>query len=104
MENTKLINFEEIQKLTLIDKKSLLERALKLSEEVGEVSEAVLSYSNSNGCGYKNKSKEDVIEECLDVIIVASSMIIQSCDNNINLEEVQAIYKKKLDKWKSKCE
>ncbi|MDK2562436.1 MazG-like family protein [Romboutsia sedimentorum] len=104
MKNTKLVNFEEIQKLTLIDKKSLLERALKLSEEVGEVSEAVLSYSNSSGCGYKNKSKEDVIEECLDVIIVASSMISQSCDNNINLEEVQAIYKKKLDKWKSKCE
>ena len=104
MENKTLVNFEEIQKLTSIDKKSLVERTLKLSEEVGEVAQAVLSYSNACGCGYKNKSKEDIIEECLDVIIVASAIISQNYDNKIDIENIKKIYNEKLEKWKDKCE
>lgn len=71
---------------------------------MGEVAQAVLSYSNACGCGYKNKSKEDVVEECLDVIIVASAIISQSYDDIIDLEHVKNIYSKKLDKWKEKCQ
>lgn len=104
MEDNKLVNFEEISRLTEIDKKTLLERTLKLSEEVGEVAQAMLSYSNVCGCGYKNKSKEDLVEECLDVIIVASSIISQSYDNDVDMETVKSIYDKKLSKWKEKCE
>lgn len=104
MEDNKLVNFEEISRLTEIDKKTLLERTLKLSEEVGEVAQAMLSYSNACGCGYKKKSKEDLVEECLDVIIVASSIISQSYDNDVDIETVKSIYNKKLSKWKEKCE
>ena len=63
MEDNKLVNFEELSRLTEIDKKTLLERTLKLSEEVGEVAQAMLSYSNACGCGYKKRSKEDLVEE-----------------------------------------
>ena len=104
MDDKTLVNFEEIQRLTDIDKKTLVERALKLSEEVGEVAQAVLSYSNACGCGYKNKSKEDVVEECLDVIIVASAIISQSYDNDVDMEYVKNTYRNKLNKWKEKCE
>ena len=104
MQDNKLVNFEEISRLTEIDKKTLLERTLKLSEETGEVAQAVLSYSNACGCGYKNKSKEDLLEECIDVIIVASSIISQSYDNDVDIEKVKSIYNKKLAKWKEKCE
>ncbi|MGL5757046.1 MAG: MazG-like family protein [Paraclostridium sp.] len=104
MENNKLLDFKDIEKLTVIDKKTLVERTLKLSEEVGEVAQAVLSYSDACGCGYKNKTKEDVVEECLDVIIVASAIIAQSYDNDIDIESVKEIYSKKLSKWKEKCE
>lgn len=104
MKNDLLVNFKEIESLTKLDKKTLVERTLKLSEEVGEVSQAVLSYSKACGCEYKNKTKEDVVEECLDVIIVASSIISQSCENNVDLEEVKKIYDKKLSKWKEKCQ
>lgn len=103
MEDYKIVDFKEIKRLNLIDKKSLMERALKLSEEVGEVSQAVLSSSNVCGCGYKEKTKEDIVEECLDVIIVASSIISQSYDNEINMDEIVNIYKKKLKKWEEKC-
>ncbi|WP_199870796.1 MazG-like family protein [Clostridium senegalense] len=95
MEKIMNLNFEKIEELTKLDKKTLVERALKLSEEVGEVSEAVLSYSNACGCGYKKKSREDVIEECLDVIIVASSLISHVSDGNLDNDAVRNLYLKK---------
>lgn len=104
MKNRMLVDFEVIENLTKLDKKILIERALKLSEEVGEVSEAILSYSNACGCGYKNKDKKDVIEECLDVIIVATSLISQVSDNDVDEKLVEELYSKKINKWKQKSE
>ena len=103
MDNNKLLNFEEIRKLTEIDKKTIEQRALKLTEETGEVAQAILSNINACGCGYKNKSKHDITEECLDVIIVASSIISQNYDNEVDIEFIKKIYNKKLEKWKEKC-
>ena len=103
MKNKKLIDFEVIQKLTSIDKKSLIERTLKLSEEVGEVSQAVLSSTKACGCEYKNKSEEDIVEECVDVIIVASSIICQTYGDSLNIDQIKGVYKEKLGKWKGKC-
>lgn len=97
-----IINFSEIQRLTSLDKKTIEQRALKLTEETGEVAQAILSSKNISACGYKNKTKEDVIEECLDVIIVASSIISQSYSNNVDEEFVNCLYSKKLNKWKEK--
>lgn len=103
MNNNTLVNFEEIQKLTQIDKKTIEQRALKLTEETGEVAQSILSSINACGCGYKNKSKHDITEECLDVIIVASSIISQNYENEVDIELVKEIYNKKLGKWKEKC-
>lgn len=103
MNNNTLVNFEEIQKLTEIDKKTIEQRALKLTEETGEVAQAILSNINACGCGYKNKSKYDITEECLDVIIVASSIISQNYENEVDIELIKEIYNKKLGKWKEKC-
>ena len=96
MKEIKLIN-----ELTKLDKKTLVERALKLSEEVGEVSESVLSYNKSCGCSYKGKTKEDVIEECVDTIIVALSIISQCSENDIDEEHINTIFHKKLSKWEN---
>ncbi|GAA0116102.1 MazG-like family protein [Clostridium senegalense] len=102
MEKTINLNFEKIEELTKLDKKTLVERALKLSEEVGEVSEAILSYCNVCGCGYKKKGREDVIEECLDVIIVASSLISHVSDGNLDNNFIRNLYLKKINKWEEK--
>ena len=60
------------------NKKSVLEIALKLSEEVGEVSEAVLIMNSTNGSTYKGsdveQAKMDVMEESVDVMMVAMSL------------------------------
>lgn len=98
-------NMNLINELTKADPKSLIERTLKLSEENGEVSEAVLSYGKVNGSQYKNKKIEDVEEECLDVIMVALSIISQINDSKINEEKIKHIeelFETKLKKWEDK--
>jgi NTP pyrophosphatase (non-canonical NTP hydrolase) len=104
MKHSTLLDFGEIQKLTCIDKKTIEQRTLKLTEETGELAQAILSNTNACGCGYKNKSKQDITEECLDVIIVASSIISQNYNNEVDIELIKDIYNKKLIKWKQKCE
>lgn len=98
-------NMDLINELTRTDPKSLIERTLKLSEENGEVSEAVLSYGKVNGSQYKNKKIEDVEEECLDVIMVALSIISQVNNNEITEEKIKCIeelFETKLKKWEDK--
>lgn len=97
-----MFNIEELIRLTRLDKKTLIERALKLNEETGEVSEAVLSYMDTSGCGYKNKTSVDVIEESIDVMMIAASIIIDASENGLDLDLIQSIYNDKINKWKSK--
>lgn len=68
-------NSDLLKKLSLKDKKDIIRKALKLTEETGEVAEAVLSSEYSFGCEYKGKTKADVVEEVTDVIIVGFSIL-----------------------------
>jgi NTP pyrophosphatase (non-canonical NTP hydrolase) len=97
----------KIYKASVHDKKTLTEAALKLAEEVGEVAEAVNSYMETNGCAYKCKTHNDVIEEALDAIIIAGSLIRKV----IEIEEggpqtpalppvILRMLNEKLKKWK----
>ena len=83
------------------EKKSLIERALKLSEETGEVAEAVLSTLAVPGCEYKEKTMESVIEEAVDVIIVAGSIIEEA---GVSEKFIAKMFELKLDKWKESIE
>ena len=84
--------------LSEYDNKSVLQKALKLSEEVGEVSEAVLSLEGAPACGYKGLTEEDVMEELADVIIVALSL-----KHQINPDaDITKFMEKKLNKWYDK--
>lgn len=51
-------------------------RVMKLTEELGELSEAVLSAEQEPGAGYKYKTIADVNEEACDVILVALSILV----------------------------
>jgi NTP pyrophosphatase (non-canonical NTP hydrolase) len=93
----KIIN--TLKSLSIKEKKTLIQRALKLTEETGEVAEAVLSYTDSPGCGYKQKTREDVMEECVDVIIMATSII---ANLEFKDEDVASTFVKKMTKWEAK--
>jgi NTP pyrophosphatase (non-canonical NTP hydrolase) len=91
--------FKKIFEASVFDKKTLTQKALKLAEESGEVAQAILSYEDAPACGYKGKSKENVIEECWDCIITATSIIYQVEDGKVDNEMSVKMRDKKLDKW-----
>lgn len=90
------MDLSKIARLSRREKKSLLQRSLKLSEETGELAEAVLSYTGAHGCGYKGLTSEDVAEEAVDVAQIALSIALMY----LTEEGVEAMLDKKLEKWK----
>ncbi len=95
------IDLDVIKALTKLDKKNLIERSLKLSEECGEVAEAVLAMSNCGGSEYKVKDKNDVIEECLDTMMIALSLIT-TVEPKINETVLECMFDTKMQKWEEK--
>lgn len=94
-----------IDDLTKVDGKTVVGRALKLTEECGEVAEAVLGVVGEHGCDYKGKTTDDVLEECVDVIILASSIYCEHTKGKTideKEEEFKLILAKKLSKWAEK--
>lgn len=81
--------------------KSLQEMTLKCAEEVGELAQAVLSFTGAKGCVYKEMKKEHVIEELADVIIVSLAMVARV---GIGKEEIKAEIERKLNKWIEKMD
>lgn len=80
------------------ERKTMVQRLGKLGEEFGEVAEAICSYMEVPGCGYKKKTEDDVAEESLDVIIMALSILFNTSiddDTAINL------MLHKINKWES---
>lgn len=90
---------DKIIKLSMENEKSLEQIALKMSEEVGEVSQALLSHLKASGSEYKNLGASDVIEECVDVMIVAYSLIYKLGGSNA---DISRLTRDKVNKWEEK--
>lgn len=91
--------FRRLHSLAFRDEKTLYEFLAKLFEEAGEVAEAVLSATGAPGCGYKNKTEKDILEEGCDVIIVASALLFSRGMTTKDLIETLHM---KMDKWEEK--
>ncbi len=92
-----------IYDLTGKDPKSLQERALKLSEEAGELAQAVLSVTKAPGSAYKTHSLGDVREEAVDAAIVALSILAQACTTREEFDtELERLMTLKCAKWQDK--
>lgn len=90
-----------LRDLCKLDKKDLIQKTLKTSEEVGELSEAVLSATKAPTCGYKNLTKEDILAEAADVIICAHSVALEA---GFTMEDIEAAIKGKLERWQEKIQ
>lgn len=90
---TTLQKFLELAKT---NKKSIEQITIKLQEETGEVSSAVLSALGAFGSEYKNENLNDVKEELIDVIMIACSLLVKL---EASEKEVQDIFKDKVQKW-----
>lgn len=90
--NNKIL--QRVVKLTSLDGKDLTQRALKTSEENGELSEAVLSCTGA--AEYKKKTIQDVLEEACDVATCALSVAVES---GFSIEQIEEGMHNSLDKW-----
>lgn len=90
---------DKVNYYTLRDSKDLTQRGLKCSEEVGELAQAILSYTNACGCSYKKLGVDKVLEEAIDVIIVALSIV---CSIDGGIENFDKEFEAKLLKWDTK--
>jgi len=89
--------------LTQSDPKSLQERTLKLSEEAGELAQAVLTVTKAPGSTYKTHTLDDVREEAADAAIVALSILAQTTDSKDQFEaELERLLSAKCAKWQAK--
>lgn len=92
----------DIAAVTSLEEKTLEQLTMKTQEEVGELAQAVLSFTKAPGCAYKNKTREDVDEEAVDVILCAAATLFRNqVRSHPELEEL--IYRK-IDAWKQKIE
>lgn len=90
---------DRVENVTFKCNKSLLGMALKVSEENGELCEAVACVSGIEGTEYKQLTNEDVKEEAMDVIIATLSVYIKA---NGSSRGINTMMSKKIDKWVAK--
>ncbi len=87
---------ETIHKLSLKEKKSLLERMVKLQEECGELANEVLIAQAAPGSQRKKSQKKGIEKETVDVILVALSIYFQQ---GSGLSDLEKALKAKAAKW-----
>lgn len=92
--NTNILNI--IKELTKLDKKSLSEKALKVTEEVGELARKVLPYEGAHGTNHRFTSKRDVIEESTDIIVCA---LCTAFEVGGEISDIEEMMKEKAQKW-----
>lgn len=92
--NNKIIEF--IKTLSKNDKKTLIGKALKTTEEVGELAKAILPYENASGTLHRFVNREQILENAVDVMLCAMSI---AYDLKYTDEEIEAMMLEKATKW-----
>ena len=90
------MNYELIQKISLQEPKTLLERMVKLQEEAGELAQEVLIHQKSSGSQHKSEGPDGILGECVDVTLVALSIYFSQGGT---VEQLEKQVEKKCSKW-----
>jgi len=85
-----------IKQLTADDKKTLSQKALKVSEESGELAKAMLSFESAHGTTHRFVDETKILEEVIDVILTSISIAYEL---GVSDDEIEAMLGKKLRKW-----
>ena len=92
--NKKLKKF--IKTLSLNDSKTLSQKALKTTEEVGELAKSILPFDSAPGTNHRFVDKEKILEEIADIFLTSISIAYSLDFDDDDIEEM--IYKKS-QKW-----
>lgn len=93
--NTKDIN-DYIRLLSSKDSKSLSQKALKTTEEVGELAKAILPFESAQGTNHRFSDKESILEEVIDVYLSSISIAYSL---GFSDDDINAMIIKKASKW-----
>ena len=95
--NTKLLDY--VQELSKRDKKTLSQKALKVSEESGELAKAVLAYDSAYATRHRFVDKTKILEEVSDTILTAISI---AYDIGFSHEDIEDMMDFKSEKWQER--
>jgi len=85
-----------IKKLSLNDKKTLIQKVTKLFEEGGELAKVVLPYEGAYATNHRVIDKQKLLEECADVFLVNQSILYSA---GFTDKEFQDMIIKKAEVW-----
>lgn len=85
-----------VQYLSLKDTKTIVQKALKTVEEVGELASKVLPYEGAFATTHRFVTNRNILEECADVILCALSVAYELGYNHADIDNMMRI---KSDKW-----
>ena len=88
--------FDFIQYLSKRDKKTLSQKALKVSEEQGELAKVVLPYDNAYATTHRFITDKKILEESVDIILCAMSIAYDLGFTHDDLEDMMTT---KSTKW-----
>jgi NTP pyrophosphatase (non-canonical NTP hydrolase) len=87
---------EFIKQLSLSDKKTLSQKALKTCEEVGELAKAILPFDSAHGTNHRFVDREKILEEIADVHLTNISIAYSL---GFTDEEITDMIHQKSLKW-----
>lgn len=85
-----------IIKLSNSDKKSLCQKALKATEELGELARKVLPFEDAFACKHRFVDRSSILEEVADVILTVQSIAF---DLGFSYEDIEDMIKHKALYW-----
>lgn len=88
--------FPEIEEITHLDKKNLMATFAKLGEEHGELARVLLAYANEPTILHRFATTNDILEECVDITLVALSIAFKA---GLSQEQLENMFRIKMNKW-----
>lgn len=85
-----------VRELTKNDKKDLSQKGLKMGEETGELSKAILPYVSAHGTSHRFVTSTKILEEVVDTMLVGLSI---AYDLGYDDEDVADMMKRKAEYW-----
>jgi hypothetical protein len=92
----KSLDMDLIKLLSIQEKKTLMERFVKLSEECGELAQELLISAKASGSQHKAQGEDGILGEAVDVTLVALSIFF--CAGG-TADELTTMAQAKCAKW-----
>jgi NTP pyrophosphatase (non-canonical NTP hydrolase) len=89
---------KRVKKVSLLERKTLVERGLKLNEEAGELAAEILKYRGLKGA--KGKTKKEILYdlhlEAVDCLLMSMDILVHT---GATEKRIRTIMNDQLDKW-----